>query len=100
MDSRRTPFQIGGVDLERGAGGETHQTTRATEGALTTQQGVPVADAQNSLKAGPRGPLLMDDFHFREKLFHFDHERIPNGWSMRGVSALMACSRPPRRSPT
>jgi catalase len=77
MDSTRTPFQIGGVDLERGEGGETHQTTRAADGALTTQQGVPVADGQNSLKAGPRGPLLMDDFHFREKLFHFDHERIP-----------------------
>ena len=77
MDSTRTPFQIGGVDLERGEGGETHQTTRAADGALTTQQGVPVADGQNSLKAGPRGPLLMDDFHLREKLFHFDHERIP-----------------------
>jgi catalase len=38
---------------------------------------VPVADDQNSLKAGARGPTLLEDFHFREKLFHFDHERIP-----------------------
>ncbi len=44
---------------------------------LTTQQGVPVADDQNSLRAGARGPTLLEDFHFREKIFHFDHERIP-----------------------
>ena len=61
----------------QGQGGETHQT--ATNGApvLTTQQGVPVADDQNSLKQGARGPTLLEDFHFREKIFHFDHERIP-----------------------
>jgi catalase len=44
---------------------------------LTTNQGVPVADNQNSLKAGLRGPTLMEDFIFREKITHFDHERIP-----------------------
>ncbi|WP_432378304.1 catalase [Duganella sp. P38] len=44
---------------------------------LTTSQGVPVADNQNSLKAGPRGPTLMEDFILREKITHFDHERIP-----------------------
>ncbi|MEQ9639588.1 MAG: catalase [Alphaproteobacteria bacterium] len=44
---------------------------------MTTQQGVPVSDDQNSLTIGERGPVLMEDFHFREKLFHFDHERIP-----------------------
>jgi len=44
---------------------------------LTTQQGVPIADDQNTLRVGPRGPALLSDFHFREKLFHFDHERIP-----------------------
>ena len=38
---------------------------------------MPVSDDQNSLRVGPRGPLLMEDFHFREKMFHFDHERIP-----------------------
>ena len=59
-----------------GRGGETHQ--HAAEGArLTTAQGIPVSDNQNSLKAGPRGPTLLEDFHFREKMFHFDHERIP-----------------------
>ena len=45
--------------------------------ALTTNQGVPVADNQNSLKAGLRGPVLWEDFILREKITHFDHERIP-----------------------
>ncbi|MCL6710768.1 catalase [Pseudomonas sp. R2.Fl] len=44
---------------------------------LTTNQGVPVADNQNSLKAGLRGPALLKDFILREKITHFDHERIP-----------------------
>ncbi|UPT74650.1 MAG: catalase [Elusimicrobiota bacterium] len=45
--------------------------------ALTTNQGLPLADDQDSLKAGPRGPSLLEDFHLREKITHFDHERIP-----------------------
>jgi catalase len=45
--------------------------------ALTTNQGVKVADNQNSLKAGLRGPTLLEDFILREKITHFDHERIP-----------------------
>jgi catalase len=44
---------------------------------LTTNQGVPVGDNQNSLKAGLRGPALLEDFILREKITHFDHERIP-----------------------
>ncbi|SFE63460.1 catalase [Alteribacillus iranensis] len=44
---------------------------------LTTNQGVRVNDTDNSLKTGERGPTLMEDFHFREKMTHFDHERIP-----------------------
>ncbi len=44
---------------------------------LTTNQGLPVADNQHSLKAGLRGPTLLEDFILREKLTHFDHERIP-----------------------
>ncbi|HEY1067615.1 MAG TPA: catalase [Pirellulales bacterium] len=61
----------------QGEGGETHQAAADGISLLTTQQGVPVADDQNSLKQGPRGPTLLEDFHFREKIFHFDHERIP-----------------------
>src|SRR6186713_224221 len=44
---------------------------------LTTNQGTRVNDNQNTLKAGFRGPSLLEDFHFREKITHFDHERIP-----------------------
>ena len=45
--------------------------------ALTTNQGVRIADDQNSLRAGSRGPTLLEDFILREKITHFDHERIP-----------------------
>jgi catalase len=64
-------------DRNPGNGGETHQ--RAAEGAaaLTTNHGVPVSDNQNSLRSGARGPTLLEDFVLREKIFHFDHERIP-----------------------
>jgi catalase len=51
--------------------------TDASARANTTNQGVPVADNQNSLKAGLRGPVLLEDFILREKITHFDHERIP-----------------------
>jgi catalase len=44
---------------------------------LTTNQGLKVSEDEFSLKAGDRGPTLMEDFHFREKMTHFDHERIP-----------------------
>jgi catalase len=44
---------------------------------LTTNQGVRIADDQNSLRAGSRGPTLLEDFILREKITHFDHERIP-----------------------
>src|SRR5262245_43456378 len=60
-----------------GAGGEVHQTAGGGVPVLTTQQGIPVSDDQNSLKIGTRGPTALEDFHLREKLFHFDHERIP-----------------------
>jgi catalase len=63
--------------LERGEGGELHQLALGKSPILTTAQGGPVSDDQNSLKVGPRGPTLLEDFHFREKIFHFDHERIP-----------------------
>ncbi|MDQ2694604.1 MAG: catalase [Pseudomonadota bacterium] len=64
-------------DIVQGEGGETHQTAAGKDQVLTTNQGVPISDDQNSLRAGARGPTLMEDFIFREKLFHFDHERIP-----------------------
>src|ERR1700709_2714927 len=44
---------------------------------LNTASGIPVADNQNSISAGPRGPLLLQDFHLIEKLQHFNRERVP-----------------------
>uniref|UniRef100_UPI0035C863A7 catalase n=1 Tax=Marinicauda pacifica TaxID=1133559 RepID=UPI0035C863A7 len=58
-------------------GGAPRQTVKDGYETMTTQQGTPVSDDQNHLRAGARGPMLMEDFHFREKIFHFDHERIP-----------------------
>ena len=58
-------------------GGELHQIAGGKHPALTTNQGVALSDNQNSLRANPRGPTLMEDFILREKITHFDHERIP-----------------------
>jgi catalase len=71
------PAGIHDQKLDRGEGGELHQFAEGDVPVLTTAQGGPVSDDQNSLKIGPRGPVLLEDFHFREKIFHFDHERIP-----------------------
>ena len=71
-----------GFDTDKGNGGETHQHIPAKgphDGLdhLTTNQGIRVSDNQNSLTSGARGPTLLEDFVLREKIFHFDHERIP-----------------------
>lgn len=58
-------------------GGELHQTAFADSVRLTTNDGVVISDDQNSLKVGARGPVLLEDFVMREKITHFDHERIP-----------------------
>lgn len=60
-----------------GHGGEVHQTATSPPERLTTNHGAPLSDNQNSLKGGPRGPTLLEDFVLREKIQHFDHERIP-----------------------
>ena len=64
-------------DSQRAAGGELHQTAGGAHPPLTTNQGVALSDNQNSLRAHPRGPTLLEDFILREKITHFDHERIP-----------------------
>src|SRR5688572_497279 len=73
---RPAKARYGDQSVELGLGGETHQRA-VDDHELTTQLGTPVSDDQNSLRIGARGPALLEDFHFREKLFHFDHERIP-----------------------
>ena len=55
---------------------DQHRADSGGQG-MTTNQGIPIADNQNSLKAGLRGPTLWEDFILREKITHFDHERIP-----------------------
>ena len=77
------PSQPGGAVQQRfqeasaGTGGELHQAAGGEHPPLTTNQGLPVSDNQNSLRANTRGPTLLEDFILREKITHFDHERIP-----------------------
>lgn len=52
-------------------------TTDDRHKKMTTNQGLKVSEDEFSLKVGERGPTIMEDFHFREKMTHFDHERIP-----------------------
>lgn len=71
----KTPTPAGASTL--GNAGELHQTASTPDTRTTTNHGVPISDNQNSLKAGPRGSTLLEDFILREKIQHFDHERIP-----------------------
>ncbi|MFJ1270202.1 catalase [Legionella lytica] len=63
--------------LVQDVGGDVHRVAEKGTPVLTTQQGMPISDDQNTLRLGGNGPTLMEDFVFREKIFHFDHERIP-----------------------
>ena len=66
------------LPIEHRPGGNLDpKRTDGSDRALTTNQGVTIAQNQDSLKAGLRGPALLEDFILREKLTHFDHERIP-----------------------
>jgi catalase len=76
-ETDRQAVEYGDQRVERGPGGETHQVAGSGTPRLTTQQGTVVSDDQNTLRAGERGPGVLEDFGFREKIFHFDHERIP-----------------------
>jgi Catalase len=66
----------------RATGGETHQRVpddadhTNADAHLATNQGIRISDKQNSLKAGARGPALLEDFVLREKIFHFDHSAL------------------------
>jgi catalase len=71
--------KTGAATLEPQAldGALASKRVNSNDQALTTNQGVPIGSNQDSLKAGPRGPSLLEDFILREKITHFDHERIP-----------------------
>ena len=80
MNERKPTSKKKGAPIaieQRGAGGELHQSATGDHPPLTTNQGTVVSDNQNSLRASPRGPSLLEDFILREKITHFDHERIP-----------------------
>ncbi len=63
--------------LKLSQGGANHQEPMGKDDVMTTAQGAAIADDQNWLTAGARGPQLLEDHIAREKIFHFDHERIP-----------------------
>ena len=65
------------TDLNLDKGGAPRQSADKNHDTMTTEQGMPVSDDQNSLKAHDRGPTLLEDQVMRGKIFHFDHERIP-----------------------
>src|ERR1700712_5093317 len=71
MSSKPTPTTENSADPSVG------QLNLQSSAYLTTAQGLRLPDTDHSLKAGPRGPSLLEDFHLREKITHFDHERIP-----------------------
>ena len=75
-ESKVRPQRSGTRDVI-GNGGELHQLAGGTHPPLTTQTGAIISDDENSLKAGPRGPSLLEDHILLEKIQHFDHERIP-----------------------
>jgi catalase len=75
--SRKNRSASGEPQQRQGNAGELHQLAGGSHPPLTTAQGIPVSDNQNSLRATPRGPTLLEDFVLREKITHFDHERIP-----------------------
>jgi len=76
-DGARQGKPRGEAHVSVGAGGEWHQSATSDQAGLTTNQGLSISDNQNSLRANPHGPTLLEDFILREKITHFDHERIP-----------------------
>jgi catalase len=70
----KTPLKPSAKKHARGPGNELHQSSSIP---MTTNQGTSISDDQTSLKIGPRGPIALEDFVLREKITHFDHERIP-----------------------
>lgn len=76
-NSSNNDHQEHGEGLRVATGGELHQVAGGEHPALTTNQGIPISDNQNSLRANRHGPTLLEDFVLREKIMHFDHERIP-----------------------
>ncbi len=75
--AKTSPTRAETASSSHGHGDELHEQAGGAHPSLTTNQGIPVSDNQNSLRATPHGPTLLEDFVLREKITHFDHERIP-----------------------
>jgi hypothetical protein len=84
--STRTPRHV----QEQTGGGETHQKPKSPEAFLSTNQGLPISDNQNSLKAGKRGPTLLEDFILREKTHILITSAFLSASSMRVAWVRMA----------
>ena len=76
-NTKLTQAKFNDAEIRVGTGGEVHQVVGGKSPVMTTQLGHPIADGQNQLKVGARGPTVLNDAVYREKMFHFDHERIP-----------------------
>lgn len=76
-DNMTPPSPPSASAISFGSGGEWHQAKTNAQPNLTSNLGVPISDNQNSLRITPVGPTLLEDFLLREKITHFDHERIP-----------------------
>ena len=76
-NNRKAVVTVKNADNAKAKQQQLEAVTQSTAPVLTTNQGLEIADNHNSLKAGGRGPTLLEDFILREKITHFDHERIP-----------------------
>jgi catalase len=77
-EKERSEPRLGNARIGAPARDEAVDPVWAQEGeAITTATGVPIDNTDNTLRVGSRGPALLQDFHLREKIMHFDHERIP-----------------------
>jgi catalase len=94
MPKKTQVHKGGAADQSTGHGGELHQRAGGSLPPLTTQTGAIIADDENSLRGGERGPTLLEDHILLEKIQHFDHERIPErivharGFGAHGVFTL------------
>jgi catalase len=94
------PVRFGDQKLHRGSGGETRQLAGHGVEPMTTRAGVPIADDQNTLTAGERGPQLLEDFVSARRSFTSTTSASPSASCMPAASARTATSRPTSRCPT
>ena len=85
--SKKSAPKSSEIEIKNGHGGETHQQANPKDTPLTTNQGLPVSDDQNSLQSGQRGPTLLEDFIFARKSLISITSESPNEWCMLAAMA-------------